>query len=228
MNALREKLTQKYRFLTDPPLGKVEIIPIPLKGGAKEGFVVCYIPEGSQKAYKAMKAKYPYYFRVGSDAVEISSGWLRQLFYPAIHHKLSLHIGAQKTVPRIVCVEGEELCPAHSGRCVSVGLKNEGDYSLYEAMLLVKHGRNLLINWRWERFKENFGRGHFEDGAIELGSPLHPTLRSIVNLMAVGDDNDTNWSITVFAKNMKPFHVEFEQSALPVEKGEPLVVPFSA
>jgi hypothetical protein len=190
--ALREKLIQKYRFLTDSPLGNVEVVPIPLREGAKEGFVVCYVPEGNQKAHRSMKAKYPYYFRIGSDAVEISNSWLRQLFYPQTYHNLSLHIGALKTIPRIMRVEGEEMGFGNSDRCVSVGIKNDGDYSLYEAVLIVKRGRNLLINWEWERFKRGFGRGHFEDAGIRLASPLPPTLRSIVNLLAFGNDKKQN------------------------------------
>jgi len=224
---LKERLTQKYRFLTDPPLASVEVVPIPLKDGANAGFVVCYVPEGNHKAYQSMKAKYPYYFRIGSDAVEISNAWLRQLFYPQTHHKLSLHIGALKTIPRIMRVEGEEMGFGDSDRCISVGIKNDGDYSLYEVLLVVKRGRNLLINWQWERFKRGFGRGHFEDGGIRLASPLHPTLRSLVNLLAIGNDKETKWSVRVCAKDLKPFDLDIEHSDLPVETGEPLVIPIS-
>src|ERR1043166_2387877 len=227
VHALKEKLTQKYRFLTDPPIANVEVVAIPLINGGKEGFVVCYVPEGNQKAYESSKAKYPYYFRIGSDAVEVSNAWLRQLFYPRTHHKLSLQIGALKTSPTIMRVEGEEMGFGDSDRCVSVGNKNDGDYTLYEAVLVVKRGRNLLINWQWERFKQGFGRGHFEDGGIRLASPLHPTLRSFVNLLAIGNDTETKWSVRVCAKDLKPFDVDIEHSDLPVEKSEPLIIPIS-
>jgi hypothetical protein len=224
--ALKDRLTQKYRFLTDPPLARVEIVPIPLKDGAKDGFVVCYVPEGKHKAYKSMKAKYPYYFRIGSDAVEISNEWLRQLFAPQIYHKVSLQISAMKTVPKILRVDGEEMAFGYSDRWICVGIKNEGEYSLYEAVLIVKRGENLIVEWNWERFKPGFGWGNIRDGgAIRLASPLHSTLRSIVNLLAIGNDKETKWSIRVCAKDIKPFDVALEHSSLPVETGEPLVVP---
>ena len=114
-----------------------------------------------------------------------------------------------------------------SDHCIAVGIKNDGDYSLYEPILVVKRGRNLLINWEWERFKRGFGRGYFEDAGIRLASPLHPTLRSVVNLLAVGNDKETKWSIRVCAKDIKPFDFEVDHSELPVETGEPLVIPIS-
>lgn len=223
--ALKDRLTQKYRFLTDPPLANVEVTPIPLKEGAKDGFVVCYVPEGDHKAYQSTKAKFPYYFRIGSDAAEISNGWLRQLFYPRVHYKLSLHISALKTFPMFMRLEGEKLAfGGVSERCIEVGIRNDGEYSLYEAALLVKRGKNSLIRWSWERMKPKEGLGFFEEGGIRLASPLHPTLRSTVKLVAVGNDKETKWSISVFAKDMKPWSIELEHAKLPVETGEPLVI----
>jgi len=224
--ALKERLTQKYRFLTDPPLANVEIVPIPLKKGANDGFVVCYVPEGDRKAYQSTKAKFPYYFRIGSDAAEVSNGWLRQLFYPRVHYKLSLNISALKTFPTIMRLEGKELAfGGASDRCIEVGIRNEGESSVYEAAILVKRGKTSLISWRWEPLKPKEGWGRFEEGGIRLASPLHPTLRSTVKLCAVGNDKATRWSVSVFAKDMKPFHVELEHAGLPIETGEPLVVP---
>ena len=224
--ALKDRLTQKYRFLTDPPLTNVEVVPIPLKKGGKDGFVVCYVPGGDRKAYQSTKAKFPYYFRIGSDAAEISNGWLRQLFYPRLHYKLSLHISALKTFPRIMRLEGKQLAfRGAADRCIEVGIRNEGAYSVYEAAVLVKRGKTSLIRWRWEPLKPKEGWGSFEEGAIRLASPLHPTLRSTVKLIAAGNDKATTWSISVFAKDMKPLQVELEHSDLPIETGEPLVVP---
>ena len=225
---LKERLTQKYRFLTDPPLARVEVVPIPLKEGGRDGFVVCYVPEGKQKAYKSMKAKYPYYFRIGSDAVEMSNEWLRHLFAPQVYHKLSLQISAIKTVPQILRVDGKEMAFGYSDRWICLGIKNEGEYSLYEAVLIVKRGKNLIVEWDWERFKRGFGSGNIRDGGgIRLASPLHSTLRSIVNLLAIGNDKETKWSIRVCAKDIKPFDVDLEHSSLPVETGDSLVVPIS-
>jgi hypothetical protein len=226
IHRLKDRLTQKYRFLTDPPLANVEVVPVPLKKGAKDGFVVCYVPEGDRKAFQSTKAKFPYYFRIGSDAAEISNGWLRQLFYPRVQYKLSLHIGALKTFPTLMRLEGKELAfGGVSDCCIEVGIWNEGEYSVYEAAILVKRGKTSLISWKWEPLKPKEGWGRFEEGAIRLASPLHPTLRSTVKLCAVGNDKATKWSISVFAKDMKPFHVELEHADLPIETGEPLVVP---
>lgn len=224
---LRDRLTQKYRFLTDPPLGNVEVVAIPIHRNASEGFVVCYIPEGPQKAYRSLKASFPYYIRIGSDAAEIGAGLLRQLFYPARSYKLSLHIGAQKTVPPILRLGGKEIGVNHNGRCIEFGVKNDGEFSAYEAMVLVTLGKVPLVKWNWERLERNTGWATFIDGAIPMPSPLHPSLRGLANVMAVGTVKppDTPWSFRVFAKDMPPFHVEIPHSSLPVETGEPLIIP---
>lgn len=68
VNAFASRLIEISRFATDPPLGGVQVKPIPKGKGEKEGFVVCLIPEGSVKPYMSLKAKRPFYLRVGDES----------------------------------------------------------------------------------------------------------------------------------------------------------------
>jgi len=78
VEVLASQLQEQFRFALDPPLLGVEIKPVPLSDSAKEGFVVCFVPEGTQKPHKSVNAERPFYVRVGDEAKEPSVSLLRQ------------------------------------------------------------------------------------------------------------------------------------------------------
>jgi hypothetical protein len=91
VDALKQKLLEKYQFLTDPVLAGTEVVSIP-HNREQTGFVVCFIPEGVQKPYRSIKAKQPYYIRIKDDSVEIPHNMLRQLFAPSYTTRLQTTI----------------------------------------------------------------------------------------------------------------------------------------
>ena len=72
------------------PIPGIEFFPIDCDGG---GFVVCLIPEGKHKPYRAeLDPKRQYYQRVGDNSVVIPHSLLRSLFYPKSAPRLTVFI----------------------------------------------------------------------------------------------------------------------------------------
>lgn len=90
---LKQKLFERFQFLTDPPLVGTQITSVPVKADSPEGFVVCFIPEGTQKPYRSLYAPQRYYVRINDDSVEMPHGILRQLFYPKYSTRVQVTVG---------------------------------------------------------------------------------------------------------------------------------------
>src|SRR5262249_31602568 len=81
--ALRTRLRELQRSMTDPPVGGVKVVDVldPAKPG--EGFVVCYIPESKFKPQQMdTKRRKDIVLRVGDSFVVARPSLLRTLFYP--------------------------------------------------------------------------------------------------------------------------------------------------
>ncbi len=79
---LAERLKELLPHSVDPPVGGVQI-KAARKPNGKEGFVVCYIPEGKAKPHRGESANRNYYIRIGTSFVIPPVSLLRNLFYPA-------------------------------------------------------------------------------------------------------------------------------------------------
>jgi hypothetical protein len=90
INALKSRLVEISHFATDPPLANIRIEAIPIAKGAKDGFVVCLIPEGIQKAYMSLRTKKPFYIRIGDESKEPPLPILRQLFNPSLSTRATM------------------------------------------------------------------------------------------------------------------------------------------
>jgi hypothetical protein len=79
----KSRLIELHRDAADPPLPNVEYEAYPLPSDPDKGFVVCFIPEGSHKPYRAMYCpNKPFYLRSGDSFLLPSVSVLRSLFYP--------------------------------------------------------------------------------------------------------------------------------------------------
>jgi len=110
VNWLISKLTELSRFATDPPSTGIEYKALPLNDSSAEGFVVCLVPEGKVKPYRAEKADKRFYLRMGDSAKEPSVALLRQLFYPQFKTKALLKMraehagGSEKRILHLSCL----------------------------------------------------------------------------------------------------------------------------
>jgi hypothetical protein len=81
---VKSRLAELQRQATDPPLGNVEIEPYESPSAPGTGFVVCFVPEGPYKPYRAefSPSKAQYIIRAGDNFVTISRSVLASMFYP--------------------------------------------------------------------------------------------------------------------------------------------------
>ena len=81
------------------PVQGVELLAVE-KEADKSGFVVCLVPQGRHKPYRAMGVRHaPYFQRVGDNSVGISHSLLRSLFYPTSNASLCVESKLQKFHP---------------------------------------------------------------------------------------------------------------------------------
>jgi hypothetical protein len=96
--ALKSRLMELHHSATDPPIAGVRVEPIPSPAGG--GFVVCLIPESTDKPHRAELVKNkPFYIRVGDDFVLAPRSILRTMFYPRNSPRYSVRIKCQGERP---------------------------------------------------------------------------------------------------------------------------------
>jgi hypothetical protein len=79
---LHSRLMELHHQATDPPVQPISVEHF-VADASGAGFVVCLVPEGSNKPYRAVHEKNnPYYMRAGDDFVIIPTPMLRSLFFP--------------------------------------------------------------------------------------------------------------------------------------------------
>jgi hypothetical protein len=164
--SFRALLQENIHQTTDPPLGGIVIREVLSPSGA-DGFVVCFIPEGENKPYRAEQAgkHKPYYFRVGDSFKVLNPALLRQMFYP-------------KSVPRIRI----EVTPMIEER-------NAGGTQVFYVVFDVQISNigqstaNELFVRAWSNWGQDFKNdgnhwirvpGFGEAAGFECVRPLHP------------------------------------------------------
>lgn len=81
-DAFRTTLENLRRSATEPPPPAVEYRVIVCDPNRKTGFVVCHIPEGSQKPYRVYDGVGQFFYRNGDNFKTIPTPMLRAMFYP--------------------------------------------------------------------------------------------------------------------------------------------------
>ncbi len=89
--ALLTRLDQLQNSLTNPPVVGVRMLSIVDSAPAAKGsgYVVCYVPDGPHKPYRAESDEH-YYLRIGSHCRRPSPTVLRYMFYPQVSARLEI------------------------------------------------------------------------------------------------------------------------------------------
>jgi len=130
VNLFTTRLQEIARFATDPPLQGLEYKQVTLNAATCEGFVVCFIPEGTIKPYRSEKGQKKYYLRSGDESKEPTVSVLRQLFYPSKKCRARLFVTANPNA---------EQCSFHCR------LVNEGGVSIESGEGLVVSPFRILV-----------------------------------------------------------------------------------
>lgn len=96
VHALASRLRELTALACDPPLPGVEIVTVEDAARRPAGFVLCYIPEGDTKPYRAEQAGRNYFIRAGAATHVPSPALLRSLFFPQCKAVLSVHARVAK------------------------------------------------------------------------------------------------------------------------------------
>ncbi len=90
VHTLRSRLQELTAQATDPPMSGIEIVAIEDGATPPAGFVLCFVPEGESKPYRAEQAGRNYFIRAGAATCVPSPALLRSLFFPHYHAALSV------------------------------------------------------------------------------------------------------------------------------------------
>lgn len=91
---LRSLLAEHQHTITDPPVSGIELQEV--TGPAGEGFVVCYVPEGSGKPHRCEReTNKPFYMRAGCHNQVIPTAMLRSMFHPTPQVLLRVEVGVR-------------------------------------------------------------------------------------------------------------------------------------
>jgi hypothetical protein len=194
IEALKARILSKYRFMTDPPLRGVEVEAVPIEPGSTEGFVVLFIPEGDQKPYRSLKAKYPYQMRVGSDAMEISNSTLRQLFYPRYVTRPHVEIfPLLKPTFAYINQQSSNLSLLGTALAFGIHVKNRGNASLRNPFITVSSGNVGL--WRTQPVGSSMSVIAEVNRIIKLDDMLHPEMTTTFHMLATRNEAVENISL---------------------------------
>lgn len=90
--AVKSRLIELQRQATDPPLANVLIEAYDHPNQPGTGFVVCFIPEGPHKPYRAEDGKHSqWYVRVGDNFGILSRSMLQTMFHPRSFAKFDIN-----------------------------------------------------------------------------------------------------------------------------------------
>lgn len=205
VNAFASRLIEVARFGTDPPLDGVRVNPIPIGEGV-EGFVVCLIPEGRAKPYQSLKAKKPFYLRMGDESKEPPLAILRQLFNPQRTHRIKVTVSPSKkqfhgTTTIGLQARGRE---DHTRAIVDVTLENIGSNTVEEMAVKFECSNSTLLELEWLPTEKRMDAEFLK--SIVNFRIFHPLVKKELTLIVASVEKQESyvWKFTVFGKDMIP------------------------
>jgi hypothetical protein len=212
--AFRSKLNELKRKGTDTPLAGVEIKHFPFPGNPNEGFVVCLIPEGVFKPYRAEIQGAPqYYIRAGDQFVIPTPSTLRALFHPRYQARFKVRVYLEYETT------GSDPRDRANFTC-RVWLTNAGTATAQQLMVipsLAGFGElDTIVSGTW-----NSGRQPTRELAFWSGQSAHPglslwpfqlnwtsPLRFDVFTRGAPAGPDVNLRLSFYAENHAPQYAE--------------------
>jgi hypothetical protein len=167
---VKSRLVELQRQATDPPLANVEIEAYGHPTEPGKGFVICFVPEGPFKPYRAEDGRSSqYYIRAGDNFVVMSRSMLQSLFYPRSQPVFRARGRIFSELPaRGASGERNVVCLS-----CSVELVNDGTATARDAFVQLRHnvGGDILLEPAqgcWTPYLTPSGQ------EFESARPLHP------------------------------------------------------
>jgi hypothetical protein len=213
--ALLSRLRELTSVSTDPPTQGIEFEHCPAPGGAA-GFVVCFVPEGEFKPYRAEHHKQQYYIRVADSFVIAPRPFLRAMFYPKTNYRFTL-------LARCVYGHAQSVDDgvSHNLR-YKVWIQNSGESSATDLFLVVRGNQMVqvdTINWQ-ESPTGSQGAGVIARRTVHPGEviPLYDSPRGTIFIKDGKNhfSGDPNFVVDVrlYAKDQRPLRatLRFQES----------------
>jgi hypothetical protein len=219
--ALKSQLHTNINQTTDPPVQGIEVEVVEGTGG--QGFVVCFVPESTNKPHRAeQKTNKPYMIRCGDSFVVPSPSLLRSMFYPKVSPDLRIEVQAASG-EKLPIVWEQPRTPPYAAFIVTIS--NQGNVSAEDLFVVCtskkKQGIWVVIDKEWtaKTVMEGFG--------ISASTILHPGMRSRFALFDPGASKITKQglrevSLTKFTLSFMVFgrDIEAKQFSVSFEKTE--------
>jgi Putative DNA-binding domain len=166
-NGFKSLLIELQRGATDPPLGNVKIETWESSPG--EGFVVCLIPSGPFKPYRAEVSGKKQFFMRSADSFYVPSvSVIRSLFYPQSHAVFQVQVNLTWNLGL-----KEEPCPDRARFSCDTYIHNQGTATARDAFIILQTNLNhlgpLSDNEVWHILDSSPKRMQFE-----AKRPIHP------------------------------------------------------
>jgi hypothetical protein len=169
---VKSRLVELQRQATDPPLANTEIEAYPLPGSREKGFVVCFVPEGPFKPYRAEDGRRSqYYVRSGDSFTTLSRTMLQTLFYP----RTTALFTARARLRWHLVDRSETAARDEADLQCRVTLVNTGTATAKDCFVLVRVNVDVantlgFTSSRWE--VQHLGSG--QEMELRAREPLHP------------------------------------------------------
>ena len=214
-DAFQQRLRDRILEATIPPVSGVDFFALEDPGDAGKGFVVCYVPEGNDKPYRAaLHSSKNYMQRVDDRFVVIQHSLLRTMFFPRLQSRLRVEI-----VPKVSSVESNiEIVFKGS-------IENCGVATARELWVVVR--QNLRLR-RQQMFSFKPREGMIQDGqAWEAFQSIHPGAKVPAFWYALEQDAAipipiATFSIQLYSQHQLAQDVEIHLTSEQILKGIPV------
>jgi Putative DNA-binding domain len=217
--AFKTRLMELRHEACDPPVANIDIKELPISNTGKEGFVVCHIPESSNKPHRSEFPDKHFFLRMGDSSRECNVSVLRQLFYPKKNPRIEA--GVKRIQPPhnfYVSMLQSDILIGRVFFTAEIGIRNIGEISVDKAQAHIECRGFSLFSYQWNKFSKEF---EFEKVPTiqPFGSPIHPTIRNSINIVSVSasEQSPIDFEIKVYARDMLPRKVVLR---LPEKAGE--------
>lgn len=166
--ALKSLLLTNINQTTDPPVQGILLREI--VGFDGKGFLVCLVPESTNKPHRAeQKTNKPYMIRAGDSFVVPSPSLLRSMFYPRVSPDIQIEIAAawERTRP-------EPPIPSHGLFRFEIRLWNVGQATAHDLVVEFRaraKGELVPGSEQWRKSQTVYGVD-----SLEFLKPLHPNM----------------------------------------------------
>jgi len=230
---LRSRLQELSNQASDPPLSGIEYLTFEDLEHPGKGFVVCYIPEGRNKPYRAESCERNYFIRAGQSFSVPSPALLRSLFFPQYYSNLWIDTSVHKA-------RGD-----NQGYCIDFVIHNTGVASAKDLLVNIEltgalpSAAQFRLSNNWEEISQLVDTPEHAKGLTRYylcRKPIHPGVcllvfsfdYRIVDGMASARHRSVVFDMTLSCENNAPQHNRIEYTCEEVEDGIPKSTKSSA